>query len=46
MVAVLLTATAATFADNPLMGTWKLNEGKSKFVPGATKNTMVSPDQR
>jgi len=24
------------------MGTWKLNEGKSKFGPGATKNTMVT----
>ena len=23
------------------MGTWKLNEGKSKFAPGATKNTTV-----
>jgi hypothetical protein len=38
---VLLTATA-TFAANPLMGTWKLNEGKSKFAPGATKNTTVT----
>jgi hypothetical protein len=41
-VAVLVTATAATFAANPLMGTWKLNEGKSKFAPGATKNTTVT----
>ena len=41
-LAVLVTATAATFAANPLMGTWKLNEGKSKFAPGATKNTMVT----
>jgi hypothetical protein len=41
LVALLLTATA-TFAANPLMGTWKLNEGKSKFAPGATKNTMVT----
>ena len=23
------------------MGTWKLNEGKSKFAPGATKNATV-----
>ena len=38
----MLTATAATFAANPLMGTWKLNEGKSKFAPGATKNTTVT----
>ena len=38
----MLTATAATFAANPLMGTWKLNEGKSKFAPGATRNTTVT----
>jgi hypothetical protein len=41
-LALLLTATAATFATNPLIGTWKLNEGKSKFAPGATKNTTVT----
>jgi hypothetical protein len=41
-LAALLTATAATFAANPLIGTWKLNEAKSKFAPGATKNTMVT----
>ena len=39
---LLLTATAATFAANPLIGTWKLNEDKSKFAPGASKNTMVT----
>jgi hypothetical protein len=41
-LALLLTATAATFAANPLMGTWKLNESKSKFAPGLAKNTMVT----
>ena len=41
-LALLLLATAATFAANPLIGTWKLNEAKSKFAPGATKNTMVT----
>jgi hypothetical protein len=41
-LALLLTTTAATFAGNALMGTWKLNEGKSKFAPGATKNTTVA----
>jgi hypothetical protein len=41
-VALLLIATAATFAANPLMGSWKLDERKSKFAPGATKNTMVT----
>ena len=43
MALALLSATiATTFGDNPLMGTWKLNEGKSKFAPGATKNTTVT----
>ena len=41
-LALLLTATAATFAANPLIGAWKLNEDKSKFAPGASKNTMVA----
>jgi len=41
-LALLLTASAATFAANHLIGTWKLNEGKSKFAPGAAKNTTVT----
>jgi hypothetical protein len=28
-------------AQNPNMGTWKLNEAKSKFAPGAGKNHTV-----
>ena len=32
---------AFCFADNPQMGTWKLNEAKSKFANGATKNNTV-----
>ena len=45
--ALLFTAAAASFAAipmmaNPMMGTWKLNEAKSKFSPGATKNHTVS----
>ena len=32
---------ALCFAADPLIGTWKLNEAKSKFTPGTTKNTMV-----
>ena len=28
-------------AQSPHMGTWKLNEAKSKFGPGATKNNTV-----
>ena len=41
-LALLFTASAATFAANPLIGTWKLNERKSKFAPGAAKNTVVT----
>ena len=29
------------FAQNLHMGTWKLNEAKSKFAPGASKNHTV-----
>ncbi len=32
---------ALCFAADLNMGTWKLNEGKSKFSPGATKNHTV-----
>lgn len=28
-------------AADPNMGTWKLNDAKSKFAPGTGKNTMV-----
>jgi len=42
-LALLLIATAVTFAADPLMGTWKLNEAKSKFGPGSTKNTTYKP---
>jgi len=31
----------ACFAADPHMGTWKLNEAKSKITPGTLKNTMV-----
>jgi hypothetical protein len=40
-LAVLLVGGTVALADNPHMGTWKLNEAKSKFAPGATKNTTV-----
>ncbi len=39
---LLITATAANAAASPQMGTWKLNEAKSKFAPGATKNHTVT----
>jgi hypothetical protein len=31
----------ASFAAEPQMGTWKLNESKSKITPGTLKNTHV-----
>jgi hypothetical protein len=40
-LAVLFTGAAVCFAADANMGTWKLNEAKSKFSPGATKNTSV-----
>ncbi len=40
LVMCLAGVTAAVAAD-PQMGTWKLNEAKSKFSPGAPKNTSV-----
>lgn len=39
-LALCFVAVAVSFA-NPNMGTWKLNEAKSKFPPGAPKNTTV-----
>src|SRR5207249_1251488 len=44
VLAVVLSfaAAAASFAANPHMGTWKLNEAKSKLVPGMGKNTTVT----
>ena len=40
-LAVLLIGAAVCFAADANMGTWKLNEAKSKFGAGATKNTTV-----
>jgi hypothetical protein len=41
VLALSFIATAACFAANPQMGTWKLNEAKSKLAPGMGKNTTV-----
>ena len=42
-LALCFFAGAACFAaDDPQMGTWKLNEGKSKLTPGEGKNTTVA----
>jgi hypothetical protein len=40
-VALSFVAAAACFAANPHMGTWKLNEAKSKMPAGMGKNTTV-----
>jgi hypothetical protein len=37
-----LLAASACFAADPYLGTWKLNEAKSKLTPGTIKNTMVT----
>ena len=36
-----LAGAAVCFAADPNMGTWKLNEAKSKLAPSMGKNTMV-----
>ncbi|MEO5717799.1 MAG: hypothetical protein ABIR29_04415 [Chthoniobacterales bacterium] len=40
--ALWLTAAAVSFAASAHIGTWKLNEAKSKFADGATKNHTVT----
>jgi len=41
LTAVMCFLAALSFAENPNMGTWKLNEAKSKIMPGMIKNTTV-----
>jgi hypothetical protein len=41
-LALCFVAAVATFAADANMGTWKLNEAKSKLIAGATKNNTVS----
>src|SRR5712671_7629425 len=38
---LFFVAGAMCMASNPQMGTWKLNEAKSKISPGSPKNTTV-----
>jgi hypothetical protein len=38
---VLFSGARVCLADSPQMGTWKLNEAKSKLAPGGTKNHTV-----
>ena len=40
-LAVLFVSATVCLAANPHMGTWKLNEAKSHFKPGAPKNHLV-----
>ena len=40
-LAVFFAGVVVCSADDPNMGTWKLNEAKSKFSKGATKNHTV-----
>ena len=41
ILVVLLFGAAVTFAADPNMGTWKLNEAKSKLAAGAPRNHTV-----
>ena len=41
-LALSFMATAAAFAADPHMGTWKLNEAKSKMTAGTTKFDSVT----
>lgn len=40
-LALCLVSAAVSFASTPQMGTWKLNEAKSKLAAGAPKNHTV-----
>ena len=40
-LALCFFAATVCFASDVQMGTWKLNETKSKLAPGAAKNTTV-----
>jgi hypothetical protein len=39
-------ATAACFGANPHIGTWKVNEGKSKEAPGMGKTNSVTYSEK
>ena len=42
----LILAAGALYAADPMEGTWKLNESKSKLTRGTSKNTKVVYDSR
>lgn len=41
ILALCFAGAVVCFAQDPNIGTWKLNEAKSKISPGAPKNTTV-----
>ena len=41
LLTILLCVAGAAFADDPQLGTWKLNDAKSKIGVGAPKFTTV-----
>ena len=41
LAAALCFVATLSFAADPHMGTWKLNEAKSKIAPGSPKNNTV-----
>ena len=41
LAAMCFLGAAVAFAQSPFMGTWRLNEAKSKLGPAAPKNTTV-----
>lgn len=45
-VALSVMAAAACFGASPQMGTWKLNEGKSKIAQGMGKNSTVMYEEQ
>lgn len=42
LLVTLLVGATLCFASDPSMGTWKLNEAKSKLAPGTPKNVTVT----
>ena len=42
LILTLVAGALCFAADNPMIGTWKLNEAKSKIAPGAPKNNTVT----
>ncbi len=41
LLVLFVIGLGLSFADDAAMGTWKLNESKSKFGPNSTKNSKV-----